>query len=157
MNVKNQSQALGSESFDTATRPSKVSGVTYQHMPRFKDARGMLSVGEFERDLPFLPKRYFLVFDVPGADVRGEHAHRQCHQFLLCVCGSMSVLVDDGNAREEFRLDRPDVGLHISPMVWATQYGHSPGAVLLVFASDHYAADDYIRNYDEFLRTIRPA
>lgn len=117
----------------------------------------MLSAGEFGRDLPFMPKRYFVVFDVPSAEVRGEHAHRQCHQFLVCISGNMSVVVDDGTHREEFRLDRPDAGLHISPLVWATQYRYSPDAVLLVFASEHYDAADYIRNYDEFLRAIRPA
>lgn len=141
----------------SAVRPSAVKGVAYQHLPQFEDMRGMLSAGEFGRDLPFMPKRYFVVFDVPSAEVRGEHAHRQCHQFLVCISGNMSVVVDDGTHREEFRLDRPDAGLHISPLVWATQYRYSPDAVLLVFASEHYDAADYIRNYDEFLRAIRPA
>lgn len=137
-------------------RPSLVKGVSYQSLPRFEDMRGILSAGEFGRDLPFMPKRYFLVFGVPSAEVRGEHAHRHCGQFLICINGSMSVLVDDGTQREEFRLDRPDTGLHIPPLVWATQYRYSPDAVLLVFASEHYDAADYIRDYDEFLRVIRP-
>ena len=135
---------------------SPVKGVALQRLPQFEDMRGMLSVGEFGRDLPFTPKRYFVVFNVPSAEVRGEHAHRQCQQFLVCVSGSMSVVVDDGTHREEFLLDRPDAGLHIPPLVWATQYRFSADAVLLVFASEHYAAADYIRNYDEFLRAIRP-
>ena len=139
------------------SRPSTVKGVAYHRLPRFEDMRGMLSVGEFGRDLPFAPKRYFVVFDVPSTEVRGEHAHRLCHQFLVCVRGSMSVVVDDGTHREEFQLDRPDAGLHISPLVWATQYRYSPDAVLLVFASEHYDASDYVRDYDEFLRAIRPA
>ena len=139
---------------DGGVRPSAVNGVSYRLLPRFEDMRGMLSAGEFGRDLPFVPKRYFVVFAVPSAEVRGEHAHRHCHQFLLCISGSMSVVVDDGTHREEFRLDRPDAGLHISPLVWATQYRYSPDAVLLVFASEHYDAADYIRNYDEFLRAI---
>ena len=138
------------------TRASTVKGVTFHRLPRFEDMRGMLSVGEFGRDLPFAPKRYFVVFDVPSSEVRGEHAHRLCHQFLVCVRGSMSVVVDDGAHREEFQLDRPDAGLHISPLVWATQYRYSPDAVLLVFASEHYDASDYVRDYDEFLRAIRP-
>ena len=142
---------------EVAVRASSVKGVSYQRLPRFEDMRGMLSAGEFGRDLPFLPKRYFVVFGVPSAEVRGEHAHRQCHQFLICITGSMSVVVDDGCHREEFQLDRPDAGLHISPLVWAIQYRYSPDAVLLVFASEHYDAADYIRDYDEFLRAIRPA
>ena len=139
------------------SRPSTVKGVAYHRLPRFEDMRGMLSVAEFGRDLPFAPKRYFVVFDVPSTEVRGEHAHRLCHQFLVCVRGSMSVVVDDGTHREEFQLDRPDAGLHVSPLVWATQYRYSPDAVLLVFASEHYDASDYVRDYDEFLRAIRPA
>lgn len=140
-----------------AMRPSKVKGVAFQRLPQYEDMRGMLSAGEFGRDLPFIPKRYFVVFDVPSAEVRGEHAHRQCHQFLVCVSGSMSVVVDDGSHREEYNLDRPDAGLLVPPLVWATQYRFSPDAVLLVFASENYEAADYIRDYDEFLRAIHPA
>jgi len=136
-------------------RPGSVStpvrGVSLHRLPRFADLRGSLSVGEFARDLPFAPQRYFLVFDVPSAETRGEHAHRRCHQFLLCVSGSVQVLADDGRNRAEFRLDRPDLGIHLPPMTWGTQYRYSADAVLLVFASEAYDADEYIRSYDEFL------
>lgn len=120
-------------------------------MPQFTDLRGALTVGEFEKDLPFVPKRYFLVFDVPTQETRGEHAHRRCHQFLVCVKGSIRILADDGNAREEFLLDSPDTGIHLPPLVWGTQYHYSSDAVLLVFASEAYDAGEYIRDYDEFL------
>lgn len=120
-------------------------------LTRVSDIRGSLSVGEFERTVPFAVKRYFIVFDVPSVETRGEHAHRQCHQFLICVRGSVSVVADDGRRREEFVLDRPEIGLHLRPMVWGIQYKYSPDAVLLVFASHYYDADDYIRDYDEFL------
>ena len=139
---------------DTATRPSRVKGVGLHRMPRVEDMRGNLSVGEFGRNLPFVAKRYFLVFDVPSAEVRGEHAHRQCHQFLVCTHGRVSVVVDDGTQREEFLLDRPELGLHVPPLVWATQYRYSSDAVLLVFASEFYDPADYIRDYDEFLYAI---
>ena len=139
---------------DAAAAVSRVKGVALHRMHRVEDMRGNLSVGEFGRSLPFVPKRYFLVFGVPSAEVRGEHAHRQCHQFLVCVCGRVSIVVDDGLQREEFLLDRPELGLHVPPLVWATQYRYSPDAVLLVFASEHYDAADYIRDYDEFLRAI---
>lgn len=125
--------------------------VRLHRMPRFVDLRGALSVGEFGRDLPFVPKRYFLVFDVPSRETRGEHAHRQCHQFLVCVHGSVRVLADDGRTRREFTLDAPDQGLHLPPMTWGTQYRYSPDAVLLVFASHEYDDADYIRDYDDFL------
>jgi UDP-2-acetamido-3-amino-2,3-dideoxy-glucuronate N-acetyltransferase len=137
---------------DTTT--SRVDGVALYRTPRVEDMRGNLTVGEFGRNLPFVPKRYFMVFDVPSAEVRGEHAHRQCHQLLVCARGKLSVVVDDGKQREEFVLDRPELGLHIPPLVWATQYRYSNDAVLLVFASEFYDATDYIRDYDDFLRVI---
>ncbi len=132
------------------TISSKVAGVTLCEMPLVADLRGSLSFAEYGQLLPFIPKRYFLVFDVPSKDVRGEHAHKRLHQFLVCVKGSCSVLVDDGSLREEIQLDRPNIGLHIAPLVWAVQYKYSADAVLLVLASDRYDADEYIRDYDVF-------
>jgi hypothetical protein len=96
-----------------------------------------------------------MVFDVPGREIRGEHAHRRCHQFLIAARGSLAVVVDDGTAREEIPLEAPTVGLYVPPMVWAVQYKYSPDALLLVFASDAYDPDDYIRDYDEFLGALR--
>ena len=142
---------------DDATVPvdaSAVRGVTIHRMRLIHDMRGDLSVGEFDRDIPFDVARYFIVFNVPSADVRGEHAHRECKQFLLCVKGSCSVVVDDGRNRAEFELHEPNVGLLLPPMIWATQYKFSPETVLLVFASHHYDPDDYIRDFDQFLREI---
>ena len=122
-----------------------------QPVPRFTDLRGALAAAEFGRDLPFVPARYFVVFDVPSRETRGEHAHRRCHQFLSCIHGSVRVLADDGRGRREFVLDSPGTGLYLPPMTWGTQYRYSADAVLLVFASHPYDADDYIRDYDEFL------
>src|SRR5690606_7280787 len=132
------------------TLPAAAGGARLQRLPRFADLRGSLSAGEFERDLPFPPRRYFLVFDVPSRETRGEHAHRACHQFLVCVRGSVRVLADDGRQRGEFLLDAPDLGLYLPPMTWGTQFQYSPDAVLLVFASHPYDPDDYIRDYGEF-------
>lgn len=119
-----------------------------------KDLRGELSVGEFERELPFAPLRYFVVFNVPSREVRGEHAHRRCEQFLICVRGSCGILLDDGRNRREVTLERPDRGVYMPAMIWGTQYRYSPDAVLLVFASHYYDPDDYIRSYDEFRRIV---
>ena len=132
-----------------------VGGATMHLLRAVQDMRGSLSVGEFGSDLPFTPKRYFIVYGVPTREVRGEHAHRQCHQFLVCVRGSCVVLLDDGNNRREYTLEKPDCGIHMPPMVWGTQYRYSPDAVLLVFASEHYDAGDYIRSYDEFQKLVR--
>lgn len=132
------------------TASSGVRGVSLHELPYIEDMRGSLSVGEFDRSIPFLPKRYFLVFDVPSREIRGEHAHRSCHQFLVCVKGSCMVVADDGKCRREFLLDRPNLGIYLPPMVWGTQYKYTGDAVLLVFASDYYDPDDYIRDYREF-------
>ncbi len=129
-----------------------VQGVTWHRLPLAVDLRGSLSVGEIGQQIPFEVLRYFLVFDVPSAETRGEHAHRECHQFLVCVAGEVAVVADDGSKRQEFILDRPNLGIHLPPMTWGVQYKYSANAVLLVLASHHYSAADYIRDYDEFLR-----
>lgn len=134
---------------------TSVPGVTLHRLALAEDLRGSLSAGEFSTQIPFLPKRYFIVFDVPGKDVRGEHAHRHCHQFLVAARGSLAVVVDNGKQSEEIVLDSPSVGLYLPPMIWAVQYKYSADALLLVFASDHYDPDDYVRDYDEFLAAIK--
>lgn len=124
-------------------------------LPNVADSRGNLTAGEFGKQVPFDVKRYFLVYQVPLVEMRGEHAHRECHQFLVCVRGRISVLGDDGHRREEFRLDRPNVGFYMPPMTWGGQFDYSPDAALLVFASHYYDPDDYIRDYEEFRRLAR--
>jgi acetyltransferase-like isoleucine patch superfamily enzyme/dTDP-4-dehydrorhamnose 3,5-epimerase-like enzyme len=133
---------------------TKVKGVKLHRLPRIADIRGSLTVGEFEKGIPFPVRRYFMVFDVPSVETRGEHAHKQCHQFLVCVRGTCAVVADDGASREEFVLDGPDVGLHLPPMVWGIQYKYSADALLVVFASHFYDPADYIRDYSEFQRSV---
>lgn len=123
-------------------------------MRRVSDARGSLTVGEVPKELPFTPARYFAVFDVPSIELRGEHAHKECKQFLICLHGSCRVLLDNGLDRCEVTLDRPDIGVYMPAMTWGTQYRYSSDAVLLVFASHGYDPDDYLRTYDEFLHEI---
>jgi acetyltransferase-like isoleucine patch superfamily enzyme/dTDP-4-dehydrorhamnose 3,5-epimerase-like enzyme len=144
-------RARGSAAPAMSGEASEVAGATLYQLPLTEDMRGNLIAAEAPKLLPFAPQRFFIVLDVPSAEVRGEHAHRRCHQFLVCVRGSVNVVVDDGRRRKEYRLDSPQVGLHIAPGVWATQYGYSSDAALLVLASERYDADDYIRDYDEFL------
>lgn len=136
-------------------RASAVKGVQLHTFNALADMRGSLSVGEFEREIPFAPKRYFLVYKVPTAETRGEHAHRRCHQFLIAVQGSVHVVADDGERREQFVLDRPNLGLYLPPMTWGIQYKYSENAVLLVFASDFYDSSDYIREYGAFVEQVR--
>ena len=132
-----------------------VRGVTLYRLPVFPDPRGKLSVGEFQRDIPFLPQRYFLVFEVPSLERRGAHAHRECHQFLQIVRGSGRIGVDDGQAREEFALDQPHLALHTPPMTWVTLSHFSPDAMLIVFCSHYYDPADYLHDYDDFCRQAR--
>lgn len=133
---------------------SQIAGVSFIHLPTIPDMRGSLSFAEYGQYLPFTPKRFFLVFDVPSREIRGEHAHKELHQFLVCVKGSCSVMVDDGKCREEYDLNTPGAALHIPPMVWGVQYKYSPDAVLLVLASNVYDSNDYIRDYDQFLELV---
>lgn len=134
---------------------SAVRGVRLHVLREVRDARGDLCVAEVGADLPFVVRRSFMVYNVPSAELRGEHAHRQCAQFLIAVTGSIHVVADDGTRREEFCLDRPNLGLYLPPMVWGIQHRYTPSAVLLVQASDPYDPDDYIRDYDEFLALVR--
>lgn len=150
----NESSTLPASSAPTVVKTG-VSGVTLHTFKAVPDLRGSLSVGEFEREIPFSPKRYFLVYDVPTANTRGEHAHHQCHQFLIAVRGSIRVAVDDGENREEITLDRPNIGLYLPPLTWGVQYKYSADAMLLVFASDYYDSADYIRDYGDFIELVK--
>jgi UDP-2-acetamido-3-amino-2,3-dideoxy-glucuronate N-acetyltransferase len=129
-----------------------VGGARLVRLTRAEDMRGRLVASEFGKALPFVPQRFFMVYGVRSAEIRGEHAHRQCHQFMVCVGGSVSVLVDDGTDRAQVILNEPSLGLYVPPMLWGTQYGYSEDAALVVLASLPYDPSDYIRDYDEFVR-----
>lgn len=137
--------------------PDGPGGVRRMELTLAEDLRGKLVAGEVDRELPFRPGRVFVVYEVPSTKARGAHAHRACSLFLIAVGGSVTVAVDDGKDRREYLLDSPRFGLLLPPRVWAVQHRFSPGAVLLVLASDAYDADDYVRDYDEFLRRVREA
>ena len=120
-------------------------------LPLVEDERGKSSFGEVGRQLPFSPKRYFLVFDIGGGTVRGGHAHRRCSQFLVAVSGIVVVTTDDGAERQEHRLDRPELGLHVPAGIWAEQHYLSNDLKLLVLASEAYDPEEYILDYEDFL------
>lgn len=134
---------------------SAVKGVRLHVLREVRDMRGDLCVAEVGDGLPFVVRRSFLVYNVPNAELRGEHAHRRCDQFLMAVKGSVCVVADDGRQRQEFALDRPSLGLYLPAMTWGIQYRYSEGAALLVLASDPYDPGDYIRDYGEFLALVR--
>ncbi len=139
------------------TQSTSLGEATIHHLPKVVDLRGSLIFGEASRHVPFEVKRYFLVFDVQSEHIRGEHAHRRLHQFLVCVAGRCNVVTDDGITRHEVVLDSASKGVHIPPMVWATQYKFSRDAVLLVLASEYYDASEYIRDYYEYLSLRKQA
>ena len=134
---------------------SYPSGAVLYDIPYFADDRGAINILEIARDLPFGCPRIFYTYTVPEGSVRGEHAHRQCEQFLISIRGKVSVLVDDGEHRDKFMLDSPSKGLWLPAGCWGEQFGHSPDSILLVLASLPYDNADYIRSYDEFLKWKR--
>lgn len=128
----------------------RVRGAQLVDLTLIAGDNGTLIVGEHPAQLPFRVERIFTLLDIPEGEVRGTHAHRECEQFLVCLVGSVTAVVDDGITRAEVVLDRPSLGLHMPALTWGTQYRYSPDAVLLVLASHPYDADDYIHDYDEF-------
>lgn len=132
-----------------------VEGVKLLPLEVIDDLRGKLSFGEVGAPIPFVVRRYLVQFDVPTKQVRGEHAHRRLQQVLVCLRGSLEVLVDDGRRRAVVPLAGPQLGLLVPAMVWTSHYNYSPDAVLLVLASEEYDADDYVRDYDAFLALKR--
>ena len=147
--------AVPSGAASVETAELRVTGASLHRIPFFEDIRGSLIAGEINKELPFQPARFFVVYNVPSTEVRGEHAHRQCHQFLICLTGSVQVVVDNGTDRQDISLDSPEIGLYLKPYVWGTQYKYTADAALLVFASHPYDPNDYIRDYDEWLDTIK--
>jgi acetyltransferase-like isoleucine patch superfamily enzyme len=132
-----------------------LGGCYLERLPYFTDMRGSLTPIELGKGLPFLPARIFLVYAVDNSRIRGEHAHHVCEQFLVCVSGNVSVMLDDGRKRVEVKLDKPSLGLYLAPRIWGAQYKFSSDAVLMVAASHTYDNGDYIRDYDEFTKEVK--
>lgn len=150
-NSRPASRVFQSKNRASPVEELSVPGVRLYHYPHFEDLRGSLTVTDMETQLPFTPRRYFLVYGVSDQRIRGEHAHKLCAQFFVCVSGSVHLVVDDGGRREEIVLSEPNMGVYVPPMIWATQYKFTSNAALLVFASHEYDNEDYIRVYQDFL------
>lgn len=119
---------------------------------KISDPRGNLTPIEGGVDIPFDIKRVYYLYDVPGGESRGAHAHRALQQLIVAANGSFTITLDDGNQKKSFTLNRSYYGLYIAPGIWRDLDDFSSGAVLLCLASEHYDASDYIRDYDEFLK-----
>ena len=114
------------------------------------DRMGNISVVENSKDVPFDVKRAYYLYDVPGGESRGGHAHKELSQLIIAASGSFTVTLDDGKVKRTFTLNRPYQGLYVTPGIWRTLDDFSSGAVCLVLASDKYNESDYIRDYNEF-------
>jgi len=121
-------------------------------LPRITRREGNITPVHGSVEIPFDIQRLFYVYDVPGGEGRGAHAHRELQQFIVSVMGSFEVTLDDGLARRTVTLSRAYYGLYVPNTVWAELAGFSSGAVCLVLCSDHYREEDYIRDYDDFRR-----
>lgn len=131
--------------------------VRFVALPRINDPRGNLTYIESGRHVPFECRRIFYLYDVPGGEDRGGHAHRDLQQLVIAASGSFDVSVDDGRTTSTYQLNRSYTGLYLPPMVWAQLTNFSSGSVALVLASDHYDEADYFRDYGEFTRAVRAA
>ena len=123
-------------------------------LPKITDARGNLSFIEGGKHIPFDIQRVYYLYDVPGGTDRGSHGHGKLHQFIVAAAGSFDVVLDDGREKHRFHLSRSYLGLYVCPMIWRHLDNFSSGAVCMVLASEHYDAEDYIHNYDDFVRAV---
>jgi hypothetical protein len=123
-------------------------GIIY--LPKIHFRAGNITAVHNQEEIPFDVRRIFYLYDIPGGEDRGAHAHHQCHQFLIAAGGSFEVLLNDGKVQRIVQLNRPYIGLHIPPMIWASEINFSSGSICLVLASHEYDAKDYIREYDTF-------
>jgi hypothetical protein len=134
---------------------STVFDCTIIYFQQLGDRDGHITSINNIEEIPFSISRVFYLYDIPGGESRGAHAHKQCHQFLVAASGSFEVLLDDGFTQRIVQLNKPNLGLHIPPGIWASEINFSSGAICLVMASHQYSEMDYIRDYQEFQATIK--
>lgn len=121
-------------------------------LPKILDRRGNLSIIEEMKNIPFEIKRSFWIYDVPGGETRGGHAYRETQEFIVALSGSFDVVIDDGKVKQTFSLNRSYYGLYVPKMMWRQMQNFSTNSLALIVASTEYDANDYIRDYSEFLK-----
>ena len=129
----------------------KVFDCSLVYLPQLGDRNGHITSINNNIEIPFEVNRVFYLYDIPGGESRGAHAHKECHQFLIAASGSFEVLLDDGKTQRQVLLNKPNMGIHIPPGIWASEINFSSGAICLVLASHPYNEKDYIRDYKDFL------
>jgi dTDP-4-dehydrorhamnose 3,5-epimerase-like enzyme len=131
---------------------STVNDVRIVELPKFLDARGNLSFVEQNNHIPFEIKRTYWIYDVPGGEARGGHAFKQNQEFIVALSGAFDVVVDDGENKKTFTLNRSYYGLFVPAGLWRTMENFSTNSLALEFGSEHYSEDDYIREFVDFLK-----
>lgn len=121
-------------------------------LPKITNRSGNITAIENNIHIPFNVNRIFYLYDIPGGEDRGAHAHIDCHQFLVAASGSFEVLLDDGKVKKTVMLNQPFRGLHIPPGIWASEINFSSGSICLVLASHKYDENDYLRDYNDYLK-----
>lgn len=121
-------------------------------LPKISNRSGNITPVTNSINIPFDIERVFYIYDIPGGEDRGAHAHKECHQFLIAASGSFEIELNNGKTKRTVSLNRPNFGLHIPPGIWAAEKGFSSGSVCLVLASHKYDESDYIRDYEEYVK-----
>ena len=121
-------------------------------LPKISSRAGNITLVTNNESVPFDVKRVFYIYDIPGGEDRGAHAHKKCHQFLVAASGSFEIELDDGKAKRTVTLNRPYYGLHVLPGIWAAEKGFSSGTVCLALTSHKYDEGDYIRDYQDYIK-----
>lgn len=129
---------------------SKIYECSIIEIDKHHHEKGNISVIENDKTIPFQVKRIFYLYDVPGGEARGGHAHKELHELIVAASGSFDIVLDDGEMKRTFSINRPYHGLLIVPGIWREIYNFSSGSICLVLASDKYSEEDYIRDYTEF-------
>lgn len=133
---------------------SRISSCHIVELPKIADVRGNLTFVESGRHVPFAIQRVYYLYDVPGGAERGGHAHKALHQLIVAMSGSFDVVLDDGEEKKRFHLNRSYFGLYVTPMIWRELDNFSSGAVCLVLASNLYDPDDYYYDYAEYVAAL---
>lgn len=138
----------------TLQPPPKLDQCKLIDLPKINDPRGNLTFIEGEHHVPFSVNRVYYLYDVPGGEVRGGHAHKSLQQLIIAVNGSFDVVLDDGRERQRYHLNRSYFGLYLPHLIWRELENFSSGSVCLVLASLPYIEDDYIRSYREYCTLV---
>lgn len=130
-----------------------LSDVKLIHLPKIEDPRGNLSFAEEQNHIPFEVKRTYWIYDVPGGEKRGGHAYKSLNEFIIALSGSLDIVLDDGTEKRTFSLNRSYYGLYVPNMIWRSLQNFSTNSLCLILASDYYSADNYIRDYEAFVKS----